>query len=190
MLSLTIQFPVIKAASHCIMQPDRGNSMISPGTSSLALIWLKAKKNQFYMNNSHQKYLLLPSRQTQAFPILTTVFRNVFSFYKKIIYIYFFMLGEYNKAKYTLKVKKEILYIEMDLEVMFNYFSWYKRYFIHFIPVNFNMHFILTLKPTTILDSIQIYNNILCLILLVSYSFIQKLQSNAILFFKYFCEVK
>ena len=33
-LSLTIQFPVIRTASHCMMHPPRGISIISPGTRS------------------------------------------------------------------------------------------------------------------------------------------------------------
>ena len=34
MLSLTIQLPVTRTASHCMIQPWRGTSMISPGTRS------------------------------------------------------------------------------------------------------------------------------------------------------------
>ena len=34
MLSLTMQFPLMRTASHCIMQPRRGISMMSPGTRS------------------------------------------------------------------------------------------------------------------------------------------------------------
>lgn len=33
-LSLTMQFPLTNTASHCIMHPDRGTSMTSPGTKS------------------------------------------------------------------------------------------------------------------------------------------------------------
>ena len=33
-LSLTIQLPATNTASHCIIQPDRGISITSPGTRS------------------------------------------------------------------------------------------------------------------------------------------------------------
>ena len=33
-LSLTIQLPATNTASHCIIHPDRGISMTSPGTRS------------------------------------------------------------------------------------------------------------------------------------------------------------
>ena len=67
MLSLTIQFPLTRTASHCMMQPFRGTSRTSPGTSrSDGMSWYSTKNERSPSCSTRQQKCSIYTRSSST----------------------------------------------------------------------------------------------------------------------------